>query len=86
MVKSFNALAFPLPASALAVSHLVYAWIPMRVLHTSTPTEAATFTRSSSLVRVLFPDFWNNETPILSQYAKDIMKTYVSWEQITPAG
>ena len=66
----------------------------MRAVHTSMPTEAATFTMSTSLVRVLVPHFWSYETPIshpilyyliLSQYAKDIMKTHVSSEQITTA-
>ena len=86
MVNDFNALVFHLHASALTVSHPVYACIPMRALHTSTPTEAATFTITTSLARVLFPHFWNNETPILSQYAKYIMTTSVSPEQITTAG
>ena len=70
-------------ANALTVSQPVKACIPSNALHTSGPTDAATFEISMKRVRVWVPHFWNSEACMLSLNVRQMMKTYVSSAQIT---
>ena len=70
-----TARILPFPANALMASQPVKACIPSNALHTSGPTDAATFEISMKWVQVWVPHFWNSEACMLSLNARQRMKT-----------
>ena len=66
--------------------HLIQSWMPGSHSFSVCTYQCMSVRLTNTLVWFLVPHFWNNDTPILSQYAKAIMKTSVSSEQITTVG